>query len=223
VRRHIVITGPGRSGTTLLVQLFAQLGFETGGRLRPFTATVNAGLEDDILDPVAPYVVKNPDLSWQLADLLTSGQLSAETIEWLVVPLRELGQATASRVRTTVAARDIHAPGGLVRTPWPSKQRQHLAETNYALFETAALFELPLIVLHYPRFATDHAYAYRRLRPLLADRTEAAFTAALEAVVNPALVNDAPIQTPRFVTTRVAAARLRRAAKVGLARAGRRR
>jgi hypothetical protein len=39
----IVVTGPGRSGTTLLASLYRELGFDPGGR---WTPAVRAGLED---------------------------------------------------------------------------------------------------------------------------------------------------------------------------------
>lgn len=208
---HIVIAGPGRAGTTLLVKLLARLNFETGGRLRPFSEAAQAGLEDDLLDADAPYVVKNPDLSWQLGGLLESGRIAPDEIEWLIVPMRDLREAAASRVRTTTAARDVHAPGGLIGTVRPAKQQQQLAEVTYRLFHTAARFDLPLIVMEYPRFALDSAYAYRRLRPLLNDRTEADFTAAWKAVVDPALVRTLPIKIHRFAGTTLAGLRVRRA------------
>lgn len=203
VTGHIVIAGPGRSGTTLLVKLLAELGFDTAGRLRPFSDAAQAGLEDDILAADAPRVVKNPDLSWQLREYLESGKVAPGDVEWLLVPLRDLGEAAASRIRITTLARDVHAPGGLVRTSRPSKQRQQLAEVTYGLFETAALFELPLIVLEYPRFAQDAGYAFRCLRPLLADRSEADFTAGWEAVVDPALVRHAPVPIPVLASWRM--------------------
>jgi hypothetical protein len=39
----IVITGPGRSGTSVLARLYKELGFDPGGRWHP---EINAGLED---------------------------------------------------------------------------------------------------------------------------------------------------------------------------------
>ena len=202
IKRHIVIAGPGRSGTTLLVKLFADLGFETGGRLRPFSADANAGLEDDLLEPDAPRVVKNPDLTWQLRQFLDSGKVAPDAIEWLIVPLRNLPDAAASRVRVAALARDTAAPGGLVRTRRPKRQRKELAEATYGLFETAGVFELPLIVLEYPRFATDADYAFRRLSPALGDCSKERFSAAWTGVVDPALVRVASVPVPAFADLR---------------------
>lgn len=40
----IIITGPGRSGTSVVAKLYLELGFDPGGR---WNETINAGLEDD--------------------------------------------------------------------------------------------------------------------------------------------------------------------------------
>ncbi len=207
---HLVIAGPGRSGTTLLVQLFGRLGFDTGNASLEYFAHARAGFESDILDPSAGYVVKDPDLTWRLGPLLDSGRVSREDIDWLIVPMRSLEAAAASRVAITTDAGEIHAPGGLIGTARPRKQRQRLAEMTYGLFEVAARYELPLIVLEYPRLARDVGYAYRRLLPLLGDRGEAEFVAAWSATVDPALVRDGRVEMPRFAGTRVAMLRTRR-------------
>ena len=125
--------------------------------------------------------------------------------------MRDLGEAAASRVRVAVAARDVHSAGGLVRTSRPRKQRQQLAEATYGLLHAAALFELPLIVLEYPRFAKDAGYAYRRLRVVLGDLSEEDFAAAWKEVVDPSLVRSAPVTVPRLADARLAFLRCRRA------------
>jgi hypothetical protein len=207
---HLVIAGPGRSGTTLLVKLFDRLGFDIGNPSLGYLEHARAGLETDILDPDAGYVVKDPDLTWRLGPLLDSGQIKREDIEWLIVPLRNLETATASRVAITSNARDVHAPGGLIRTFRPGKQRQQLAEMTYGLFQVAGRYELPLIVLEYPLFACDVGYAYRRLLPLFGDRGQEEFAAAWTATVDPALVRDGRVDVPRLAGMRVAMLRTRR-------------
>jgi hypothetical protein len=206
---HVVIAGPGRSGTTLLVQLFGRLGFDVGKPSLDYFEGARAGLETDILDPAAGYVVKDPDLTWRLGRLLDSGQLRSRDIDWLIVPLRNLEAVAASRVAITANARQVHAPGGLIGTARPGKQRQQLAEMTYGLFEVAARYELPLIVLEYPLFARDVGYAYRRLLPLLGDRREEEFAAAWHTTVDPALVRDGRVDVPRFAGTRVTMMRAR--------------
>jgi hypothetical protein len=207
---HLVIAGPGRSGTTLLVQLFGRLGFDIGKPSLDYFAHARAGLESDILDPSAGYVVKDPDLTWRLGPLLDSGHLDHEDIDWLIVPLRNLEATAASRIAMTANAREVHAPGGLIGTARPGKQRQQLAEMTYGLFQVAARYELPLIVLEYPLFARDVGYAYRRLLPVLGDRGQEEFAVAWSAAVDPALVRDGLVEVPRFAGTRVAMVRVRR-------------
>jgi hypothetical protein len=207
---HLVIAGPGRSGTTLLVKLFGRLGFDIGDNSLDYFEAARAGLESDILDPSAGYVVKDPDLTWRLGPLLDSGRINREDIDWLIVPLRNLEAAAASRVAITTNAREVHAPGGLIGTARPSKQRHRLAEMTYGLFEVAARYELPLIVLEYPLLARDVGYAYRRLQPLLGDRGEEEFAAAWSATVDPALVRDDRVDVPRLAGMRVAILRTRR-------------
>jgi hypothetical protein len=209
---HLVIAGPGRSGTTLLVKLFGRLGFDIGKVSLDYFEDARAGLETDIL------VVKDPDLTWRLGPLLDSGQVNREDIEWLIVPLRNLEAAAGSRVAITTNSREVHAPGGLIGTARPGKQRQRLAEMTYGLFEVAARYELPLIVLAYPRLARDVGYAYRRLRPLLGDRGEEEFAAAWSATVDPALVRDGRVEVPRLAGMRVAMLRTRRWLKKRFAR-----
>jgi hypothetical protein len=209
---HVMITGPGRSGTTLLVKLFGRLGFDIGEPSEYFEHA-RAGLETDILGPSAGYVVKDPDLTWRLGPLLNSGQLNREDIDWLIVPLRNLEAAAASRVAISTDAREVHAPGGLIGTARPGKQRQQLAEMTYGLFQVAARYELPLIVLEYPLFARDVGYAYRRLLPVLGNYGEEEFTAAWSATVDPTLVRDASIKVPRLAGMRVAMLRARRQLK----------
>jgi hypothetical protein len=202
--RHILIAGPGRSGTTLLVKILGALGFNTGeGRLR-FFAHAQAGLESNVLSPQAPYVVKSPNLSAQLASLIEEGRVAPSQIDWLIVPLRALDEAAASRVQVAIDQHSVRGVrGGLVGTVLPARQKPRLAETTYTLFETAARHEIPLIVLEYPRFGTDAEYAFRRLAPLLGDRDYAEFSAAWSSVVDPDLLRAEQVRMPRFATLRV--------------------
>jgi hypothetical protein len=207
--KHIMIAGPGRSGTTLLVRLLEALGFETGSSQLWINEYAHAGLEADLLASDAPYVVKSPALSWQLRSLIEDGRLDPCAVEWLLVPLRSLDDVTASRVTNSTEQRDVHSDGGLIGTVRPRKQREWLAAATYGLFETAALYELPLITLEYPRFAMESGYAFRRLKPLLRGCEEAEFEIAWRAVVDPSLIRSEPIEMPRFADVTIALARLK--------------
>ena len=110
--RHIVITGPGRSGTTLLVQLLDRLGYDIGTPALGYSDAAHAGLETNILQANAPQVIKDPGLSARLGWLIESGQVGRKEVEWLIVPLRDLEEAAASRISVSTRARDHRAPGG---------------------------------------------------------------------------------------------------------------
>jgi cation diffusion facilitator CzcD-associated flavoprotein CzcO len=206
---RILIAGPGRSGTTLLVRLLDALGLDTGADRLSFNRGPRAGLESSPLAPEAARVVKSPELSVRLREMIESGRLRPEDVEWVLVPLRRLDDAAASRVRVALKQHSVRAPGGLIGTTRPGRQRERLAENTYKLFETAALYELPLIVLEYPRFATDPEYAFRRLQPLLRHCAQADFDRAWHSVVDPKLVRTGPLEMPRLAAIRAAPLRLR--------------
>ena len=61
-RRHVMISGTGRAGTSFLVQLLTNLGLDTGVTPEKMKLDENAraGLEYDIRKADAPYIVKSP-------------------------------------------------------------------------------------------------------------------------------------------------------------------
>jgi hypothetical protein len=211
MKRHLIIAGPGRAGTTLLVQLLGRVGLDVGTPTWGYYEGARAGLETDLLAPDAPYVVKKPDLTWQLRGLLEDGTVTPEWIEWLVVPLRDLSQAAASRVAVSVNAGSAQAAGGVILSRWPGRQQADLAKATYSLLETAALYEIPLVTLEYPRFARDSGYAWRRLQAVVGGMSdEAAFLEAWREVVDPNLVRDKPIKVPASATATLTAIRVRK-------------
>jgi hypothetical protein len=190
---HLIITGTGRAGTTLLVQILSHLGFDTGYSAEAAMARVDpvshAGLEPG-MDRLAawPYVVKKPLLSYKLAGLLASGRLRVRAV---IVPVRAVAQAAASRRRVAAAGRER---GGLWLTRDGQTQEQSLLEASHALLCTLAEYGLPHVLLAYPRFARDAGYAFAQLAPVLAPHgvTAEEFAAAHLACVRPERVHDDP-------------------------------
>lgn len=199
-----MIAGPGRSGTTLLVQLLDALGFDTQARRLSFSEHAHAGLEADLLAPDPPHVVKDPTLTWRLRSMIETGRVDPSQIECLLVPLRPLAEAVASRIRNTIEQKNVGAPGGMVGIPRPSNLRSWMAEATYDLIQTAARYDVPLIVVEYPRFASDCAYAYRRLHPLLPDVDAAGFESAWRSVVDTQLVRGDRIAVPGWAGLQIA-------------------
>jgi hypothetical protein len=107
----ILITGPGRSGTTFIVQLLTRLGFDTG--FRPDDDTykddiragcefiVGVDLECDSEERIrkqlreAPRVLKSPEWGLVLKGLLT---LNLMEVDHVVLPVRDLDVAAKSRL-----------------------------------------------------------------------------------------------------------------------------
>jgi len=187
----IVITGTGRAGTTLLVQVLTDLGLDTG--FAPDTRIdehASAGLETGIEAPDAPRIVKNPNLSRRLGELLDSG---AVAIEHVIIPIRYLDVAAASRVRNTGYGRDLHTLGGLFGTARATQQRDALALIFYELMYTIARFDLPYTLLLFPRFAQDWEYTYDKLSFLAPEVPAARWREALEHRSSPELIHEEPL------------------------------
>src|SRR2546426_1129889 len=118
-KHHIIISGTGRAGTTFLVHLFTELGFDTG--FTDCTSAIdpncNGGMEWDIRDPHAPYIIKSPWLCDYLDEVLESGQY---IIDHAIIPTRDLYSAAESRRDVTRRSRADHPPeeirGGLWHT-----------------------------------------------------------------------------------------------------------
>jgi hypothetical protein len=187
-KHHLIISGTGRAGTTFLVQLFTELGLDTGfshanSDVNPDS---NAGMEWDIKQPNSPYIVKNPALCKDLDELLEGGNI---VVDWAIIPIRDLYAAAESRraVQRGMKVRDI--PGGLVSAENSRDQESILAMQFHRLVHTLAKHDVPMIWLHFPRLVEDAAYLYHKLKAVVPDQDEAAFTQAFRAVSRPELVH----------------------------------
>ncbi len=158
----IVIAGTGRAGTTLLVQILTDLGFDTG--YRPGVEVRSAslgGLEGNIRVPDAPRVIKAPGLSIELDELIESGTV---VVEHVIIPVRDLDVAAASRVRAAGYGRDPRARGGLIaRSKRPRDERTAISEWLATLVVTVAKHDVPHTLLAFPRFAADPEYFLAKL------------------------------------------------------------
>ena len=194
-RRHVIISGTGRCGTTFLVQLCTQLGLDTGYRDTRSAVHDNcdAGMEWDIRRLDSPYVVKSPLLCDWLGPVLESGEV---VIEHALIPMRDLHAAAESRRDVTRRARpsDVHSwgvRGGLYYAQdRPEDEEWILAAKLYELIHTLVVWDVPMTFLDFPRIVHDPAYLYEKLAFLLPGTTEDRFTAAFNAVARPELIHD---------------------------------
>ncbi len=193
-----MIGGTGRAGTSFLVHFLEACGLDTGATQVPFDARARAGLERNLLDEGAPYVVKDPWL-FAYCDQIDQSQVEVEA---LLVPVRELAGAATSRIlqeRITMAdsfwadlpPSDVHGmvPGGAVYSLDPLDEARILAVGFHRLILWATVRQIPLFLLEFPRIINDAEYLIDTLWPWLGahcerDRAMSAFA----SVADPDLV-----------------------------------
>lgn len=188
---RIVIAGTGRAGTTLLVQILTDLGLPTG--FKPdsrINETARAGLERSLDGVAPPRIVKDPGLSKHLGRMLDEGKVA---VEHVIVPMRDLDVAAASRVRATKYGTEPSARGGLFGTRSATKQKEGLALVFYELFDTITRYDLPHTLLLFPRLATDWEYTYEKLRWLDPEIGPDRWKAAIEGRADPSLIHQQPL------------------------------
>lgn len=188
---HIVITGTGRSGTTFLVQLFTLLGFDTGftrkGALNQVSPVSRSGLE---FGPQKakdwPYVVKSPRLTIELDRLV---RVEGIKVKAVIVPMRDMDAAVASRMRVTNAG---ESRGGLWRASTAQEQAYTLLEASHRIFCTIAAHRMRHFLPHFPTLVQEPDHLFEVMRPLLeehgVDRGE--FDTAFARAAQPSFVTD---------------------------------
>ena len=215
-RKHVVITGTGRAGTSFLIQLLTNLGLETG-----FTAdnmhldeNSRAGLERDLRKDGAPYIVKTPGFCEWGAEVRNRDDI---VIEHIFIPMRDLYEAAQSRRCVLDSAvsklpwahwlwskiKPPGVPGGLWLTKNKRKQEEMLLQQLYKLFLILAGTHIPVTLLEYPRLAKDSAYLFQKLQPILGGNTSQEFSLAFDRTVRPEWIHHYLGQRPQsdFIPT----------------------
>ena len=187
IAHHLLIAGTGRTGTSALVRFLTAAGLETHATLRGADSLwdehAQAGLEDiplSAITPNMPYVVKSP-WSYQVIQELIDDPAIA--LDGVIVPIRDLVEATASRtIRQLQAVHQARpwmtrtnttweqwasTPGGMIFSLNPIDEARLLAVGFHRLVERLVQSDIPLIFLAFPRFILDADYLYRKLAPLL--------------------------------------------------------
>jgi hypothetical protein len=186
-RRHLLIAGTGRAGTSALVQYLNGLGLETHlsrpGGVGDWHDSAQAGFEDLPLYTNGhdlPYVIKSP-LTYQIIDqILNDAKISLDAV---LIPIRPLVEAAASRSivqlqamhqdagwMTEVATPWEHlaaAPGGAIFSVSPVDQARLLAVGFHWLLERIVQTDVPVVLLSFPRLVTDPDYLFEKIRKVL--------------------------------------------------------
>lgn len=186
-KRHLLITGTGRAGTSFLVRYLDALGFETHfsrfGEHATWDEAANAGAENlplSVLDDQLPYIVKSPWAGEFIDQMLADPGVALDAV---VIPMRDLDDAAASRA--IVELRDIvehndfmtkldhpwahrgPTPGGIVYSLHPLDQARILALGFHHLVERLTAADVPIVFLNFPRLALDADYLHAKLAPVL--------------------------------------------------------
>lgn len=196
-RHHVAIAGTGRAGTSFLVRFLGACGLDVGTPTS-FDERARAGLEHDLLDDHAPYVVKSP---WMFVycDRIDP---QAVALDALIVPVRDLMASATSRMlqeRTAMAegpwanwpASDVNCTiaGGAVYSLDPVDQARILAVGFHRLIYWATVRQVPLFLLEFPRAVNDGEYLIDTLWPWLsAHCTRDQARAAFDVVAEPGFV-----------------------------------
>ena len=186
--RKTVITGPGRSGTTFLVQLLTEVGLDTGYDRSNFEVDPisHAGLEQpNWHTPESPYIVKSPLISQSIHYTMASGEVE---IDHVFLPLRPLRDVVASRERVSQIGGDC-TPGGMDSGQNRQRQADQQARQLYGLIMALARYEIPHTLMEFPRLAKDPKYTYRKLSPVLGNIPYEAFLPAFVKVSKPELIH----------------------------------
>ncbi len=189
MRKHIVITGTGRAGTTFLVELLTHLGLDTGFREEDLVSQKHpdshAGLEYDIRKDDCPFVVKTPWFCDYADEILHRGDIA---IEHIFIPIRDLYSAAESRRRIS---RLKILYGGLWYTQSDKTGEQETVLLNqlYKLLLAAADSEVPVTLMRYPRITRDGAYLFSKLGPVLSGMSFARFRTEFDKTVRPEWVH----------------------------------
>lgn len=190
MRKHVAISGTGRAGTTFLVQLLTELGFDTGFSADAVSSLPRAsfgGLERDIRSPSAPYIVKSPWLCDYIDEVVGSSEIF---LEHLIIPIRSLKDAADSRRRVSALG---EAAGGMWHTESADDGIQEgiLAHQLYKLLLSAASTHVPVTLMRFPLLALNKEYLYEKLLFLIepAGISPDDFGAAFALISKPERIN----------------------------------
>jgi hypothetical protein len=171
------------------MQLLTELGMGTGfpNSAAGIHSNCHGGMEKDLEEADAPYVVKSPALCEHLDRIL---QTSDIVIDHAIIPIRNLHDSAESR--RDVSRRNQNrrgTPGGVWLTRNPCHQEAVLAQQLFNLVHALAKHQVPMIWLYFPRLVKDAHYLYQQLKPVLPGTDFESFQRAFEAVSRPELVH----------------------------------
>jgi len=179
-RKHIIISGTGRAGTTFLVELLTHIGIDTGYTKDEIKEQkhklARAGLEQDIFNDNAPYVIKNPDFFKHAEEVFKREDIK---IDHIYIPIRDVKAAAESRRRVTLEGnqrasltqkvlkkfgKEYNYHGGLWDTDSLDEGSQEivLLQKFYTLLEVVSKEQIPITLLHFPTIIKDPEFLFEK-------------------------------------------------------------
>jgi len=158
MKNKILITGTGRSGTTILVKLLSLLGLDTGyqnltsDEIEQYINQNSRGGLEMYLEPSNenyPLICKAPQFYNRIPELSKKYK-----IKKVFVPMRDLEITAKSR------AKHGASPGGLWNANDVNSQMNHNAKVVYQIAIDCASNDIPLDFIDFDRFTSDNLYAY---------------------------------------------------------------
>lgn len=187
-KRHVVISGVGRSGTTFLIHLLTKLGLKTGFKPERVELHIdknsNAGLENNVRSELAPYIVKDPIMCDYIDEIVESPHIK---LDHVYVPMRKLEDAAKSRVKISAKSGFKPTRGGMWKTGKPEEQETILARTLFKLLVGLGRIDVPVTFLHFPTIVQDPKYTYEKLSYLVKDIEYEHFEKVFQEVANPSM------------------------------------
>lgn len=185
-KRHVVISGTGRAGTTFLVELLTNLGLDTGYEKNQLERKKDwigkAGLEHNLRNKNCPYIVKDPLFCDYAEQALNNKTIE---IEYVIVPIRDLSDAaesrrhvtksglskltTINRVKHYLGLNKRNFKGGLWHTGSFKKGNQEFVLLNqfYKLMFALSNSDIRITCIQFPRSVKDGIYLFEKLKPIL--------------------------------------------------------
>lgn len=181
----ILVTGTGRSGTSLLMSLFTLLNMDTGFTKEECEKIKNneekAGLEKNI--DCGHYIIKNPLFSLDVENIIKK-----YTINHIIVPIRNLEDSAKSRKRIS----DLNIKsGGFNGCDNLEDQIKINSKYIYELIYCITKYDIPNTFIHFPKFTLNSDYLWYKLKWLFKEHNidKSKFKKVYNEIVNVDFIN----------------------------------
>ena len=183
MKNKILITGTGRTGTSILVKLFTYLGMDTGFTNeeinielnKDLNKKANAGLEKGDLNQDI-RIHKAPCFAERIDEILSN-----HAVEHVIIPIRNLKHTAKSRENLSP---DCGGFFGDCKTY--KEQMIYNAMLLHNLIESLERNQINYTMLHFPKFLYEYKILYTKLEWLFAeyDVTPHKYATTMDAIVD---------------------------------------